>query len=372
MSQTFDCVVVGGGLVGSAVAYGLSKQCTSVALLDEGDSALRASRGNFGLVWAQGKGVGFPAYADWTRYSVEAWPTLEAELHELTGAELAYSKPGGLHVCIDEAEYAEREQALQTLQAQTEGRFSFEMLDNQTARELAPALADDIPGASYCALDGHLNPLYLLRALHEGFLRQQGQYLPDRRVTMITPQTGSFRINTAQGSILCERLVLTAGLANRALGRMVGLEVPVAPNKGQILVTEKLAPLLNLPTVQVRQTFEGGVMIGDSHEETGLETETSSAIMATISRRAVRMFPVLRTVRLVRAWAALRVMTPDGKPIYQQSEQHPGAFVATCHSGVTLAANHALRLPDWLLGNAPLPAIEPFVADRFHSKPVSL
>ena len=365
MGRTFDCAIIGGGLVGGAAAYGLSKQCDSVALLDEGDVALRASRGNFGLVWVQGKGVDFPSYSDWTRASVELWPQLVEELNALTRVDLAYSKPGGLHICVDEDEYAEREQTLKLLQQQTEGRFPFEMLDNRAARELIPMLAPDIPGASYCPLDGHANPLYLLRALHDGFLQQKGRYLPNHRVTAIHPQSAGFRIDTTQGAIHCERLVLTAGLGNRVLAEMVGLAVPVAPNKGQILVTEKLAPFLDLPTVQVRQTAEGGVLIGDSHEETGLETDTSSQVMAGIAQRAVRMFPILQNVRLVRAWAALRVMTPDGKPIYQQSESYPGAYVATCHSGVTLAANHALRLPDWLLGNTSLPDIAPFTAARF-------
>ena len=365
MKEQFDYVAIGGGLVGSAIAYGLSRQNKRVALLDEGDVALRASRGNFGLVWVQGKGVDFPSYSDWTRLSVTVWPQLAEELKALTGVDLAYSRPGGLQLCLDAAEYTEREQTLTLLQQQTDGRFPFEMLDNQATRKLMPVVAPDIAGASYCPLDGHANPLYLLRALHQGFLQQQGHYLPNRPVQAIQPQDTGFRIDTRQGPVYCERLVLTAGLSNRALGKMVGLQVPVAPNKGQILVTEKLAPLLDLPTVQVRQTAEGGVMIGDSHEETGLETDTSSAVMAAIARRAVQMFPVLQNARLVRAWAALRVMTPDGKPIYQQSEQYPGAYVATCHSGVTLAANHALRLPAWLLGTAPLPEIEPFTASRF-------
>jgi hydrogen cyanide synthase HcnC len=62
-----DVAVIGGGLVGSAVAWGLARAGASVTLLDEGDDALRASRGNFGLVWVQGKGDGMPEYADWTR-----------------------------------------------------------------------------------------------------------------------------------------------------------------------------------------------------------------------------------------------------------------------------------------------------------------
>ena len=64
-----DVVVIGGGLVGSAVAWGLGRAGARVVVLDEGDDALRASRGNFGLVWVQGKGDGMPEYAAWTRNS---------------------------------------------------------------------------------------------------------------------------------------------------------------------------------------------------------------------------------------------------------------------------------------------------------------
>ena len=64
-----DVIVIGGGLVGAALAYGLSREGQAVTLLDEGDNAFRASRGNFGLVWVQGKGSRSPAYARWTRAS---------------------------------------------------------------------------------------------------------------------------------------------------------------------------------------------------------------------------------------------------------------------------------------------------------------
>jgi glycine/D-amino acid oxidase-like deaminating enzyme len=78
------------------------------------------------------------------------------------------------------------------------------------------------------------------------------------------------------------------------------------------------------------------------------------------------MFPRLKPLNVVRTWAALRVMTPDGFPIYQQSVSSPGAFVATCHSGVTLAANHALVLAP-LIARGALPAEQfgAFSAGRF-------
>ena len=77
-------------------------------------------------------------------------------------------------------------------------------------------------------------------------------------------------------------------------------------------------------------------------------------------------FPHLRDANVARVWGALRVMTPDGFPIYQQSEQHPGAFAATCHSGVTLAGAHALALAPAILAGQLPPALDAFSAERFH------
>ena len=80
-----DAIVVGGGLVGSAIAYGLARAGLAAVLLDEGDVAFRASRGNFGLVWVQSKGDGAPHYQRWTRRSADEWPALAAELLAKTG-----------------------------------------------------------------------------------------------------------------------------------------------------------------------------------------------------------------------------------------------------------------------------------------------
>jgi glycine/D-amino acid oxidase-like deaminating enzyme len=74
---------------------------------------------------------------------------------------------------------------------------------------------------------------------------------------------------------------------------------------------------------------------------------------------------MLGQLNVVRVWGALRVMSPDGYPIYQESASCPGAYVVTCHSGVTLAAAHAFRIAPWINGAAAPEELDAFRGDRF-------
>src|SRR5580704_11595531 len=128
--RTFDAIVIGGGLVGSAIAYGLARTGLETALIDEGDVAFRASRGNFGLVWVQSKGLGAPHYQRWTRLSAEEWPALAAELGERTGISVGLEQPGGLQLCLGEEELEKRGAMMEQMRREA-GNFGFEyrMLD---------------------------------------------------------------------------------------------------------------------------------------------------------------------------------------------------------------------------------------------------
>ncbi|MGZ5072103.1 MAG: NAD(P)/FAD-dependent oxidoreductase [Usitatibacter sp.] len=359
--------VVGGGLVGSAIGWGLASAGRTVAILDEGDVAHRASRGNFALVWVQGKGSGMPGYAAWTQRSAEEWTAFADMLLVQTGIDVAYRRPGGFHVALSEAELEHRARFLAGLDAQAGvERQDCEILDHGSLAARLPGLGPEVAGASYCKLDGHCNSLNLLRALHAGLQEMRGKYLPGHRVERISTGSGEFRISTARGEIRAASIVLAAGLDNARLAPMVGLDAPVRPQRGQVLVTERTAPFLHYPVSTVRQTDEGGVMLGDSQEEAGFDEGVRQPVLSLMAQRAVLTFPRLAGLNVVRAWAALRVMTPDGFPIYDQSREHPGAFIATCHSGVTLAANHALALAP-LIAKGALPAerFEMFSARRF-------
>lgn len=366
-AREHDVVVIGGGLVGAAIAYGLAGRGLRVALLDEGDVAYRASRGNFALVWVQSKGLGMPAYAHWTVGSARAWSGFAEVLQHETGIDVAHRQPGGFTLALSEAELGARVSTLKRLHNQPEMvPYDYEVMDRSEVERHLPEIGPDVVGATYCALDGHTNSLRLLRALHAGFRLRGGTYLAEHGVQEIQPRAGNFEVETAQGVIAAGQVVLAAGIDNRRLAPMVGLEAPVRPQRGQIIVTEKTAPFLSYPTVTVRQTDEGGVMIGDAQEETGLVDQIGPGILSVMAQRAVRMFPKIASLNVVRSWAAFRVMSQDGFPIYDQSKAHSGAFLATCHSGVTLAAAHVERLAPMIAEGNLNRSLAPFSARRFH------
>src|SRR5476651_515520 len=108
-----DIVVVGGGTIGSAIAYGLALRGERVLLLDGDDGDFRAARANFGLVWLQGKGLGMPAYQTLTRHSIESWQGFADELEARSDMGLCYEQNGGLAFCLGADAFGKRRAELQ-------------------------------------------------------------------------------------------------------------------------------------------------------------------------------------------------------------------------------------------------------------------
>jgi glycine/D-amino acid oxidase-like deaminating enzyme len=296
----------------------------------------------------------------------KAWPQFARDLTELTGVDLELSQIGGLHMCLSDDELAARAAMLEELRQSLGGDYPFELLDHNALRELSPLIGPEVVGATFGTLDGHVSPLRLLRALLQGFEQLGGTLHPAGKVERIEHKGGAFHVSTGRQQFVASRVILAAGLGNRELAPMVGLSAPVTPNRGQILVSERVQPFLRHPSLYVRQTGEGSLTLGDSKEDAGFDDGTTLEQLSRIAHRAVRCFPLLAQINVVRTWGSLRVMSPDGLPIYEQSRTQPGAFVVTCHSGITLASLHAGTLVQWLRGGEPPADISGFTAERFH------
>jgi glycine/D-amino acid oxidase-like deaminating enzyme len=364
--RTADVLVIGGGLVGSAVAFGMAERGARVIVLDEGDHAFRAATGNAGLVWYQGKGRGMRRYQEWTLEAIRAWPGFAENLKLLTGIDVSYHQPGGLTFCISEAEYASRRDLIDAIRREAAPDcYDCTMLDRNEVQELLPGikLGDAVVGASYARQDGHVNPLALLRALHAGLKRLGGFYHSGHTVVDIHQRAKRYDVDTVGDTFAAPKLVIAAGNGTRRLAQMVDMSIPVRPEKGEILVTERIRPCLALPCNRVRQTTEGSFLIGASQEDAGFDVRTNTRVIKGMAERARKVFPVLGKLKIIRSWAALRVKTPDKMPVYEKSDTSPEIFAIALHSGVTLASLHAIELPKWILdGN------EPAGFHHFHSR----
>ena len=361
----FDAAVIGGGMVGAAAAYGLAGLGLKTAMLDEGDRAFRAARGNSGVVWVQGKGAGMPAYASWTVRAVRAWPGFAAELKDLTGVDVKYRRTGGLKYSLSQREFEDRSALIARIDLPPDAKT--EMLDRDALREIYPGIGPDVAGASYNPLDGQINPLMVLRALHAGFQIRGGHYLPHHGVDDMGWDGASYVLSTQGREIRAERILLAAGVANAQMAERAGLFNDVIPIRGQILVSEKLKPCLPVPATDLIQTDTGGILIGNIEQKAGYDDSTQFDALCAIARRAVATFPFLDAVQIVRAWGALRVMTADGNPVYHQSDQSPAAFAVSTHSGVTLASIHTTEAAQWVAGKGGFAELPAFHPGRFHA-----
>jgi glycine/D-amino acid oxidase-like deaminating enzyme len=364
-----DVIVIGGGNIGSSAAYGLAKHGARVAQLDEGDIALRAARGNFGLVWFQGKGIGMPLYVDWCFEATQRWPGFANELQEITGLDLNYKKNGGFDLCLSEAQAQEAKQEVAILKEQTTNfEYQAEFITRDELQAMVPGMkfGPKVRAASFSPHDGHVNPLMLLRALHTGFQSHGGAYYPGHKVHRISHEGGVFSVRSAKAEFTAPKLVLATGLGLPPLAKQLGMHIPVAPQRGQIMVSERVKPILPYPMGSVRQTAEGSFLFGASYEEVGRDDSATASVMQSLAQRAGDVFPCLADLRIVRCWAALRPLTPDKKPVCQESEKYPGAFAFTSHSGVSLASVYAHKIPSWVLDGQVPQGIEAFHARRFN------
>lgn len=369
MMHDYDIAVIGGGLLGSAFAWGLARRCQKVVVFDEGDAAIRSARGNFGLVWVQGKGSGMPQYSSWSLRGSQLWGDLAEELQENTGVDVCYVKEG-YNIAASEAELEAAVNKQNKIQTEMGGAaYNFEILDHKSLKSHAPQIAPSVPGAIYTGHDGHCNPLFLMRALHQDLQTKGATYHPNSAINKIIPiDGGGFAIHGYDGQIMAHagKVVISAGHGAKALVSGLGIDLPVYADQGQVLVTEKIPIQMRFATGKVRQTDNGSFLLGASSKDIGMDTRTDMPTMAQVAKYCTSVFPFLGKLRLQRAWAALRVMTPDGCPIYQQSSTHPGLFSFACHSGVTLASTHAYDVAGWIIDGAIPQNYAIFHPRRFH------
>ena len=356
MSKNAEVIVVGGGVIGTAVAYYAAKAGKKVTLLDRGDIAAGTSGACDGFIILQSKNPG--PHLDLALESAAIYRTLSDELDY----DLEYMPCGGMVV----AETEKQAELLRMLiKKQQAAGLSVELLPIKEARESEPLLAEDLWGAAYCREDAQVNPIRVAQGFAQAASRLGAQIRPGVEATGLLIENGRVcGVQTKEGALRSDHVVNAAGVWAPELVAPYGLDLPIKPRRGQILVTEPLPSMLrhvllcacyliakhhpeelDLSERQHRlgvglameQTSHGGLLIGSTREFDGFDRSTTLAGIEAVARHARRIMPALATVNIIRTFAGLRPYTPDGLPILGPMMELPGLIMAAGHEGDGIA-----------------------------------
>lgn len=253
--------------------------------------------------------------------------------------------------------------------------YKASVISGAEARDMEPALSPKVAGAAFCPLDGHVNPLAYTDALARGVVRHGGQVMADLEVTGIASIGQQlWSVQTSEGKMECQWVVNCAGVDAPRIGRMVGIDIPIIPNRGHILVTEALPPMIKRrlqgPTL-IRQTVRGNMLLGKSEELHADDRTVSLPVLADEAKVARSILPGLEKVKTIRVFVGVRPWPPDGLPILGGIPGLPGFLVAVGHSGVTWSPVVGKLLTELITTGSTSMSLEPFSIARFTGKDAS-
>jgi len=351
----YDAVIIGGGVIGTNISYYLSKSGLKVALVEKGDIAAGTSSGCDGNVLIADKQPGFDtdlAYAS---------QQLFKELNKNLDHDFDYTQKGSIYVIESEEE---REVAEEFVDQQVKNGYSMRMMDSDTVHSDEPLLADDIIGGVEIDSDASVYPMDFAYALTDAASKNGLDIYDHTEVTNIQLKSGRIEsVKLSNGEkIYTDRVINAAGVWAPEIGRMVNINIPIKPRQGQILVAEKTIQVGRRKIVEFgymmakfgnenykrnvhpkldelgiafvyEPTGANNFLIGSSRRFVGFDTSLSFDIMKGLAARAIRFFPAIENVNVIRGYAGLRPYVPDHFPIVSEVEKVPGFYIAAGHEG---------------------------------------
>lgn len=370
--KTADYIIIGGGLTGAAIGLGLVRRnAGKVVLFDEHLPTQRLSRANFGLTWFMCKGANSPQYAKWCRTACMLWPDFAAELKAETGVDPELVWNGGAVHCIGEDQFRANADSITKISESCSKvglDYPVRMLSRDEFADLVPkmTLGDNVSGAMYTPEQGHVNPLTFLGAMRKSFQQRGGEFQSGQHVQSIESKGGSVTVRTSGETFSAAKLIIAAGHGTPRLVAPLGMDLKIYPQRGQLMVTERRERVLPFPILAVRQTVDGTFMVGLSTEDTAHDIRVTPGAIRNQARNAIQLFPELAKVNWVRAWGAVRVMTPDGGPTYDTVPGHDNIYVMAMHSALSLAPMHVNKVAPWVMGGEKPEELSHFSNGRFH------
>lgn len=387
---TADIGIIGGGVIGTAVAYYLSKRGARVTLLEESSVASGASGACGGFLFLQSKKPG--VHLQLAMESMRLYEGLSEEVE----ADLEFRRNGGLVLIEQEAEGPIMEVFARQ---QHESGLDVRLIGREEVLRMEPRLDGAHLGATFSPFDGQVNPLKLAVAFVIAARRNAAEIRSGTPVLRIDREQGGYAIRSRGEIVSVGKVVIAAGVWSNALLAPFGIRLPIHPRRGQMIVTEPMPTLIHHVVLSacyitakyrpsewsahsadrirsassdlgvglaLEQTDSGNLLVGSTREFAGFDRTTTPEGLHAVARCGLRALPLLKRFHVIRSFAGLRPWTLDGLPFLGELPGHEGMFLAAGHEGdgVMLAPITGKVMAEMILDGKPSVDLMDFRVDR--------
>ncbi len=340
MTERADTVIIGGGVMGCAIAYNLAKAGLKPVVIEKSDIGGEASGSTGGGVRQSARNLKeMPLAMESIR--------MYGHLHEELDMDVEYVRQGNLRLCTCEEELDLMRKAVEN---QKKVGLELEMLDRRQVLEINPYVGEKVVGASFCPTDGHVNPFLVTYGYFKKAKSLGARFYTQEEVHRIRLRKGRVSaVVTDKHVFETDVVVNAAGVAGRRIANMVGLDFPMRPIFSEAMITEPYPPLFAQMVGHAkglfygRQTVHGpffwGGFVGTEQFIYRRGKPLFHHIGPAISRMVIDYFPVLRNLNVIRMWSGLIAQTSDGIPVLGLTSEVPGFVFVTgfCGHGFGLA-----------------------------------
>lgn len=374
MSNTADVVIVGGGIIGCSIAYYLAKKGKSIIVLEGSDHIGNGgSSRNGGGVRQSGRD---PRELPLVMYGIKnLWPTLSEELE----VDCEYHQDGNLRL-------GKTEKHRQILEGLTERAVNcgldVRMIDGDEVRKINPYLSDEVTCASWCPTDGHANPLTTTLGYYKMARKLGVRFITGEKAVELKKVKGKLRkVITPNNVYEGDTIVVAAGYQSRELVSTVGIDIPMAENMIECLVTEAEPHMFDqmLGTAEAdfygHQSKHGSFVFGGTSGFEGVSKDNGIPICNSLTascecRGIMKYFPALADAKIVRTWSGWVDQMVDGVPVLGYVSEVPGLVLAAgfCGHGFGIAPGVAYNIAELITtGSSPVD-MSALRYDRFKAK----
>ena len=371
MSAAYDAIVIGGGIVGASTARALAARRRRVLLLERAMPGSEASGAAAGMLTPQVEVLADDPILPLAIAARERYPELVAELDRRTGVNVGYHGGGSIQVALEAAEV---EPLQQQVAAQCALGLRAEWLDRAALARRHPGIGPAALGALLAPDDARVNNVTLTAALLADAIRHGAEIVDHEEVTGLAVEGGAVAgVDTARRRYATQHAVVASGAWSPAL-RGVPRALPIEPIRGQIAVVtwpagEPTGVLFGRHVYVVPRGAEA--LLGSTMESAGFAKDTTPGGLAQVFTGTTALLPALAAQPILRTWAGLRPVTPDGRPLIGRDPDVDGLWYATGHGrkGILLGPLTGEIVRDLMLDGATPWDITPCAVTRFPARP---